>query len=118
MVHERRNMNLCNSCSTTVHKVVPTPRPIVDPEIAGCDCGCHQVIVLEEYDKEAWWLPAGEPNMALALNIREKPRRGFILTYYYREPSPLGTAGPWVETSNEVELDPIQMTALKDIVTL
>lgn len=108
-------MNLCKQCSESAHKVevsrFPSPAP---PEIAACECGCHQVIVLEEYDKETWWLPAEDPTMALALRIRERPRPGFHLTYYYREPLPLGRLGPWVESS-EVEVDPKQLQALKEI---
>lgn len=109
-------MNLCTGCSESAHKVglsrFPSPAPA---EIADCECGCHQVIVLEEYDKETWWLPAKEPTMALALAIRERPRPGFHLTYYYREPSPLGRLGPWVE-AGEVEMDPKQIQALNKII--
>lgn len=108
-------MNLCKAYSTTAHKVVPTPHPVTDPEIAGCDCGCHQVIVLEEYDKEAWWLPAQEPTMGMSLKIRKKPRPGLILAYYYREPRPLGLLGPWVETMDDIEIDPVQLQSLKKI---
>lgn len=98
-------MAFCKWCSDSPHRVT------ADHKLE-CDCGCHQVCVLDEYDKEAWWLPAEEPTMGMSLIIREKPIRGLVLTYYYREPQPLGLLGPWVESS-EVQLDLRQVGALK-----
>lgn len=88
-------MNLCDHCLEGVHQVARE-------DDLTCDCGCHQVLVLAEYDKVVWWLPAG-PEMGYAIKVREKPVPSVILNYFYREPRP-GGPGPWVESGDEVKL--------------
>lgn len=108
-------MNICKWCSESAHPAITQCDRVAYPEIEGCVCGCHQVTILEKYDKETWWLPSDDPiKMGLQLSIREKPFPGFVLIQYYREPSPLGELGAWVE-GDEVKIQPKQLHDLKEI---
>ena len=101
-------MNLCNQCTRGAHQVATQ-------DDRNCDCGCHHVLVLPEFDKETWWLPAEESNdMGHAVKFREKPWPGLLLEYFYREPRPLKQGGPWVE-GDTVELDMTQVRALEQL---
>ena len=103
-------MSLCKECPEGFHQVAGKDDP-------NCDCGCHHVLVLKKYDRQTWWIPSEKPDIGHALKLRERPIPGLILEYFFREPSPLGEAGPWVET-NEVELDMAGVRALKQILRM